>query len=104
MADPGDARAPDPVAELVATLLRLAPRVAPAALSPDEAAGYLRIGRSTLDAYALAGAVPPPAKFGAVVRYCRAELDAWLAHGCPVAAEWAPIWRRLRAEVPRPAR
>src|SRR5262245_20899631 len=41
---------------------------------------------STRHVYRLAdaGRMPPPVRLGALVRWRRADLDAWLADGCPV--------------------
>ena len=30
-----------------------------------------------------AGKMPPPVRLGALVRWRRAEIDAWIAAGCP---------------------
>lgn len=40
---------------------------------------------STRHVYRLsdAGRMPPPVKLGALVRWRRSDLDAWLADGCP---------------------
>jgi excisionase family DNA binding protein len=43
------------------------------------------LGCSSRHVYRLAdrGAMPPPVKLGALVRWPRAAIEAWVAEGCP---------------------
>ena len=68
----------------------------PAGIGPAEAAGLVGLSRSTLDLYVSAGLVPGPAKVGAKCIFSRQKLESWLAHGCPPAAEFEAVWRKLR--------
>ena len=47
-------------------------------LSREQAAQYLGIKRSTLEAWATRGGGPPFCKFGRLVRYRRKDLDAYV--------------------------
>lgn len=49
--------------------------------------GLLRLVRET----ERSSGPPPP---GAVY-WGRAELLAWIAHGCPLRSEWPPIWNAM---------
>ena len=97
---PADAAPADPVAGLSAALaqalVKLLAAPAPGGLSPDAAAAYLGAGRTWLDDAEKKGLTPAPRRIGAKVIYDRAELDAWLAHGCPRRKQWEPTWRKLR--------
>lgn len=37
-----------------------------------------------------AGRMPPPVRIGALVRWRRSDLDAWLADGCPSTRRATP--------------
>jgi excisionase family DNA binding protein len=37
-----------------------------------------------------AGRMPPPVRIGALVRWRRADLDSWLASGCPSTRRMTP--------------
>jgi excisionase family DNA binding protein len=49
------------------------------------------LGCSTRHVYRLSdrGAMPPPVKLGALVRWPRRSLEAWIANGCPSARKGA---------------
>jgi len=52
-------------------------------MNPDlfttaEAAGYVRLGKPTLERFRLTGDGPRYAKLGGAVRYRRCDLDDWL--------------------------
>ena len=86
-----------------------APTDPPALLTPRSAAAYLSMGRSSLDRAVALGLVPAPVKVGGKVGgkvlHAREVLDVWTRHGCPTAAEFAPIWAaRLSAANPAPAK
>lgn len=84
-------------ARLARELARLAPAATPAGIGPDDAAAFVAMSRSTLDTYVSAGLVPGPARVGGKCIFSRQKLESWLAHGCPPAAEFEPIWRKLLA-------
>jgi excisionase family DNA binding protein len=50
-------------------------------LSPFEAADYLRIAHQTLANLRVKGGGPRFSRRGRIVRYRRADLDAWMASG-----------------------
>ena len=50
----------------------------PEVLTPEEAAGFLRISPETLRTWRHLGEGPRYLKMGRVVRYHRADLKAWL--------------------------
>ncbi len=62
----------------------LEPATEPTAmLDVDGFAGLLRCSPRTVYRLADAGRLPRPVKLGALVRWRRAEIDEWLAAGCP---------------------
>ena len=50
----------------------------PDLMTTQQAAGYVRLGTSTLNKLRLTGDGPRYAKLGGAVRYRRMDLDAWL--------------------------
>ena len=48
-------------------------------MNTKEAAGYVRLGKPTLERFRISGDGPAYVKLGSAVRYRRADLDAWLA-------------------------
>ena len=60
------------------------PADAPAAALLDVRAVAALLGCSTRHVYRLAdaGHMPPPVRLGALVRWRRQDIDAWLATGC----------------------
>ncbi|MFQ5733039.1 MAG: helix-turn-helix transcriptional regulator [Planctomycetaceae bacterium] len=67
------------------------PRPAPSALIDVSAVADL-LGCSARHIYRLsdAGKMPRPVKLGALVRWNRASLEAWIAEGCPVVRKGGP--------------
>jgi predicted DNA-binding transcriptional regulator AlpA len=69
-------------------------------LIPDTAAAALcGVGRSTWWRLHAAAKTPAAIKLGRSVRWNRAELESWVAAGCPVRREWEAIkatGKRLR--------
>ena len=92
------------VRPLLAELARLVPPDAPAGIGPADAAKLVGMSRSTFDTFVAAGLVPPPAAVGGKRIYCRAMLEAWVAHGCPPAAAFAPVWATRIAPAATPKR
>jgi excisionase family DNA binding protein len=52
---------------------------APAWLTRKEAAGYLKLGESTLAKLFVSGDGPPAIKIGRSVRYSSVDLNEWMA-------------------------
>jgi len=69
-------------------------------LVPDTVAARMAsVGRSTWWRLHAAAKTPAAVKLGRSVRWNRAELEAWIAVGCPVRREWEAIratGKRLR--------
>ena len=74
----------------------------PALLGREAAAAFLTISASSLDRLSAAGEVPAPVRLGGRIAWCRRELSAWAARGCPDRATWAKLWPLIRDR--RPAR
>jgi excisionase family DNA binding protein len=55
----------------------------PALLDVRAAAALLGCSPRHVYRLADAGRMPPPVRLGALVRWRRADLDVWLAEGCP---------------------
>lgn len=70
--------------------------IGPAGVVPIEMlevrAVALRLKCSVRTVFRLAASsrMPPPVKLGALVRWCRSELEAWIASGCPTRQDGAP--------------
>ncbi len=64
------------------TILEPVPEPA-AMLDVDGLGDLLRCSPRSVRRLADAGRLPPPVKLGALVRWRRAEIDEWLAAGCP---------------------
>ncbi len=47
-------------------------------LNTHDAAGYVRLSRTTLERFRLTGEGPVYCKLGGAVRYRKVDLDAWL--------------------------
>ena len=47
-------------------------------INVEEAARYVRLGKSTLERFRISGGGPCYCKLGGAVRYRRSDLDAWL--------------------------
>ena len=74
---------------------KLRRRIPAGLLRRKETARYCSAGVSTWDRWAGAGLTPAPVKIGGAVFWGRAELKAWIAHGCPPRSEWLPIWNAV---------
>ena len=53
-------------------------------LCADDVAGMLRCSPRTVRRLAGSGRMPRPLKVGRLVRWRRADMDEWIARGCPV--------------------
>lgn len=71
--------------------------IPPGLLRRAAAARYLDVGTSTLDRLNAAGLVPKPIRLGGSLAWSRAELAAWIAHGCPGREEWSALWSAIVA-------
>jgi predicted DNA-binding transcriptional regulator AlpA len=69
----------------------------PGLLRREDAAAYCGVEVTTWDRHNAAGKVPEPVRLGGAVCWRRWELRAWIDHECPPRAEWAPVWKALRA-------
>ena len=73
------------------------------------AAIMLGFAERTLRKQVAMGRVPPPLRFGRVIRWRRTDLEAWAELGCPTAERFAE-WQRVNggaaasANPPRPRR
>lgn len=54
-----------------------------ALLAVDDVAALLSVSPRTVRRMADSGAMPRPVKLSSLVRWRRADLDQWLAAGCP---------------------
>jgi len=52
-------------------------------LTPTEVASLLKVSRRHVDRLAGRGAMPAPVRLGTRVRFLRAEIESWIASGCP---------------------
>jgi len=70
-----------------------APTIAVLALlvTDREAAALCGLGRSTWHRLHAAGKTPAAVKLGRSVRWNRAELESWIAAGCPPRREWEAL-------------
>jgi excisionase family DNA binding protein len=67
-------------------------QIAPALLSMPKTCEYLSISRPTLYKLAASGKLGPmPISLCRKVLYRRAELDEWIAAGCPPRRAWASM-------------
>lgn len=71
--------------------------IPPGLLRRTGTARYLDIGVSTLDRLNAAGLVPKPIRLAGSLAWARAELAAWIAHGCPEREEWSALWSAIVA-------
>jgi len=60
-----------------------APSPSPIMLTVQGVAVLLACSPRTVYRLADAGRMPPPIKLGALVRWSRDSIDAWIAAGCP---------------------
>ena len=66
-----------------------AAEIIPELLTTKQAAELLACGKRTLTRWVEEGAAPAPVKIRGSVRFRRAELQAWIADGCPRLDEGA---------------
>jgi excisionase family DNA binding protein len=55
----------------------------PSLLTVDDVAAMLRISTRTVRRMADSGQMPRPLRLSSCLRFRRAELDLWIADGCP---------------------
>jgi excisionase family DNA binding protein len=79
------------VAALAASAGESQGSVPPMALSAADVARELGLSLRQVRRMDDAGRLPRPVRIGRLVRWRRAELEAWLAAGCPLRDEWS--WR-----------
>ena len=60
-------------------------------ISAKAAAALCSVAPSTWWAWASAGKVPAPIRLGRRTLWRRAELEAWVAAGCPARERWEAI-------------
>lgn len=60
-----------------------APLVAPPVVDKNDVAEMLKASPSTIDRLNRAGRMPASFKIGNLVRWSRAEIESWIAAGCP---------------------
>ena len=65
-------------------------------ISDREAAFLCRCSRSHWHTLRAADKVPPSVKLGRAVRWRRAEIEAWIAAGCPDGPTWAAMTAKAR--------
>lgn len=63
--------------------------ITPIVLTASQAGELVGLDGSTIRRNSEAGLFPKPIHIGSAVRWRRAEIEDWLAAGCPAAAEWA---------------
>jgi excisionase family DNA binding protein len=57
-------------------------------------AARLVVSERTVERMVLAGKMPPPMKLGRLRRWRLADLESWIASGCPSAASWVKVGKR----------
>jgi len=57
-------------------------------LRTDDLCDRLSLGRATVYRQVAAGRLPKPLRIGRAVRWRRAEIEAWIAAGCPPRERW----------------
>lgn len=58
-----------------------------ALMTVDDVAALLAVSPRTVRRMADSGAMPPPVRLASLVRWRLADLDRWLADGCPSCRE-----------------
>ena len=64
---------------------------APLLIQDATAASMAGISRATWHRLRAAGKLPPSVQLGRAVRWRRAEIEAWIAVGCPDGRTWAAM-------------
>lgn len=70
--------------------------LAPGLLRAEDAATFCACSRSAWDRANASGLTPAGIRIGGVLAWGRAELAAWVRHGCPPRPTWAKLWVALR--------
>jgi len=81
------------------TRQRLREAVEPLLISDVQAAALAGVSRRTWHRLRAAGKLPPAVKLGRCLRWRRADIEGWIAAGCPDARTWAAMHganRRLK--------
>lgn len=68
---------------------KLAAEIESALWNDVKLASKLGVSRSMIHKLNAAGKLPPPVRLGRCLRWRAAEINAWLAAGCPSRAAWA---------------
>lgn len=79
-----DPMAPDPVPQ------NEVPAAMPTMLTVDDIARMLVCSPRTVYRLTDAKCLPPPVRLGALARWPRAVIDAWVAEGCPAGRPGRP--------------
>lgn len=80
------------VGEVLATLPRAEAAEPSELLTPEQAAAFLAIGRTSLADLDARGFVPEPRRLGdggRLLRWSRSELVEWVRAGCPNRQRWS---------------
>jgi len=59
------------------------PKLPPRLLDVDDVAAILRCSTRSVYRLVSSGRVPPPCRFGSMMRWTPASIEAWVAEGCP---------------------
>jgi len=73
----------EPVIEVGQAEQGNAPSATNALLTIDDLAALLGCSRRTVHRLIERGRVPKPCRFGSLLRWPRAQVDEWVARGCP---------------------
>lgn len=76
----------------------------PLLISREDAAAMLGVAVETFDRQRRAGKTPAPVRIGGRLLFRRADLDAWVAMGCPDRAEFDARTDAGTSEKPSPRR
>lgn len=81
------------------TTPRIPDAIAPALIDVGDVASMLSC--STRHVYRLVECkkMPPPVKLGALIRWPRSQIDAWISEGCPTPLSTSPLPRLENAPV-----
>ena len=60
----------------------------PALYDKDDLSVLLKRSRVAIDRDRIEGRIPPGFRIGRLVRWTRAEIDAWIQAGCPHYSDW----------------
>lgn len=70
------------------------PATPPGALTDRQLADLLQISMATLHRWKAARKLPKPLQLGRLTRYGAAEVEAWIAAGCPGQEAWERLKRK----------